>query len=1039
MKKQGLVSIIVPVYKVNQSLVTKCINSILEQSYRDVEIIMVDDGNDDAYAMFLNTFSDLDKRIKIVTHKNNQGLFQSRITGVNSSNGKYIAFVDADDYIGIDWIRLLVKKAEETKADIVMGRTVIEDENHSKYVFNSNYSICSQHEKEGKEIFEYLIKDCGLDFSIHTVWNKLYTRTLWNISMHDLKRVKKHLIMTEDILFSSILFYYAQKMTFSNHDGYFYYRNDNSSTVGKMDLKKCEKNIEDLECVFSTLKAFMCDNDLLSKYEEYYNEWKKRYFRWWSYTISEVSNSLDEKQAEELVDKFFHAFDEKELVYASEEDGYFSQKRTPWNDSLEIIKKKICDSEIKAVSFDLFDTLIVRPVLNPEDVYHFVVNEVNTGSYSEKVIIKYRNLAEEYARRSIKNININYEDVTLTEIYDIMHSRYGIPKDICSNLKAKEEAIELEFAMKRNIGAELYSLALEIGKKVFITSDMYLEKDVIGQILEKNGYIHHNDTILSSETRLLKASGKSYSLLVEKANCLNKQVLHIGDNWNADVMVPREKGIQTFFMPKTKDILLNYLGDKYTGNAFGDALENAVSIIDKSKYFENFAVRCICAVVANVMFDNPFVSYNEESDYNGDPYQLGVVALGPHMLGICKWLLDLSEERGAEQVHFSSRDGFYIKQIYDYIINKYNIKQKTNYLHISRKAFIPIEIKDIQDVLGIYGNCSIYANTPNSIIQRYHKVLRPLDSEIKKYYIEKGFQLDEGFQDEEQFICFLHEMSQKQFSKKKASYEYMICKDYLRLSEVNDNDIIFDLGYSGKLHKDIVECTEKKVLGAYISTDGYGALERIDENQLMIMSYYDFVPSMQGIVNEYIFSDRAPSCLGYKKNDGVISVEFEDKMKDYIGDYVINEINRGAFTFVKTFVDIFQNRMNYIKLLPLDAGLLYEKFLVSPKPFDKAIFDCCLIEDDFYGGIRERRLTEVWDWQIRDRRLEKKEQIVYVNTTSEEKSEEKSENEVDMEWEVYKAKVIHKSLFSKALYWMCVNRDYFKIRIKDYLNVKENK
>ncbi len=1040
--EKPLVSVIVPVFNVEKSWVEKCIDSIVNQSYTNLEILLVDDGNSPEYVDFIKTLQEKDDRIKIISHEQNMGLYQARITGVEASHADYILFVDADDYVSVDWIRLLVNKALNTDADIVLGRTICEDENHWRFIFNANNSICTQEEKYDKDIFDYFIKDCGLDFTIHTMWNKLYKKTLWNNAMADLKRIKKHLIMTEDIMFSCILFYHAKKMAFSNHDGYFYFRNQNSSTISTNGLKKCHKNIDDLENVFSTMKQFMIDCKIFDKYESYYNEWMNRYFRWWSYSVEKVCNSVEENDSVELKNRFLAVFGKDDFEMADAMDGYFDQKKTEWNSDLENIKLAICNPLVKVVSFDMFDTLIVRPVLNPEDVYHVVVNGTDIGEYDQSLIKKYRKLAESYARQLNHVQHPNYEDVTLTEIYDSMNIHYGVPKNICDRLKKKEIEVEIEFAITRKIGKELFTLALEMGKRVFITSDMYLEKEDIISILKKNGYDGYESILLSSELRALKATGRLFDLLVEFSEVEPAEIIHMGDNWETDVQLPLRKGIRTFFIPKTKDILLNYLGDKYTGNAYGEALDNSLSIIDHSKYFESFATRAIVAVIANTLFDNPFVSFNAQSDYNGDPYQLGVMALGPHMFGICKWLLELADENNSKKVHFSSRDGFYIQRIFDYIARSCRSNVLSNYLHISRKAFIPIEIRKKSDIRNILTSCSIYANSPSSIINRYGKILREEDSQIKDAYLAAGINVSECFRSEDEFITFLNLLAEYQFSEEKSQKEYNICKQYLMSANIEKNDIIFDLGYSGKLHKDIVECIGENAIGAYISKDGYSALSRISANNLNIHSYYNFTPSMQGIINEYIFSDRAPSCVGYEEKNGKISVVFENKMNDYVGDYVVNEINRGAYDFVKVFMESYSKLFDLIKIQPMDSSLLYEHFLVAPKVFDRAIFDYCLIEDEFYGGIKERKLTEIWDWQIGDRNLAKKNNTIvkveYVDRIVE-KEVRVEPDLTNIEWEVYNKSLMGGKLYSKALYWLCVDKAFFKKRVKEHLIGKRDK
>ena len=1027
------IAVIVPIYNVEKEIVENCIDSIVAQTYQNIEIILVDDGNTEDYAVFIYGLKEKDERITVFRHDENCGLFQARLTGVKFSQSEYIAFVDADDTITIDWIRLLVKNAEKNHSDIVMGKTICMDEDGWKYVYNSNYSFCTHENIEKEKIFEFFIKDCGLDFSIHTIWNKLYSREIWDKAWIDLSENVQHLVMTEDILFSCIIFYYARRMSFSNHDGYIYYRNSQSSTINTGNIKKCSKNINDLSYVFKSTRAFMEKHNIFNKYKEYYEEWVNRYFRVLSPIVAGNCKNKD-KEALELKFEFLNMFDKTDYDCVKIEDSCLVQNKTGWNSALEDVKKAIASKECKAVSFDLFDTLIIRPVLYPEDVFEIILAETDIYPYDANIISKYRKLAEKQARDEIHKKFPQYEDVTISEIYDVMAERYGVDIALCEELKKKEIKMELEFAVKRQTGAELFDLARSLKKKIFIVSDMYLELSDIERILKKNEYKGYQKIYLSSEERPLKSTGHLFELFISETGFKEMDLVHIGDNWHSDVVMPADKGIHSFFLPKTKDILLNYLGDVYTGNGIGTAIDNKGSVVDFSKYFDSLTVRCMYAVAANIMFDNPYVSFNKDSDYNGDPYFLGCVPVGMHMFGISMWLLKQVKRVGYEKVHFAARDGFYLKKIYD-LINKEigNQVAESNYLYISRKALIPVEIGEVNFVDRILTSCTYFSNTPKSIISRYHSVLKPLTKELVEEYKAAGFLMEKKFQNEDEFAVFVNVLKKHQFSEEKAALSFGLCKEYLT-QNVGKNEIVFDLGYSGKLHQYIVEALGENVAGAYINMDGYNAVRRIDKHSLAINSYYNFIPSMSGIVNEYIFSDRNPSCVGYIKESGKVGLILEEKMNDYIGDYVVNEINRGAYRFTKEFMESFRNRMDIITLQPLDASILYESFLVKPKKFDQRIFDGCIIEDEFYGGIKQKALNEVWDWQRSDRKLDGNRQMAkteYVEPTDMNTLE-------NLKYEVYLKNVHSRNLIIKGLYWFCVDKGFFKKRLLEHIRKGES-
>lgn len=119
MKQTPLISIIVPVYNV-EKYIGECVKSILEQTFNEIEIILVDDGSTDSSGEKCEEFAIADRRV-IVHHKDNEGLGYARNTGLDLASGKYIVFIDGDDFIGKDYIEQLYKNIQRTNADVCIG------------------------------------------------------------------------------------------------------------------------------------------------------------------------------------------------------------------------------------------------------------------------------------------------------------------------------------------------------------------------------------------------------------------------------------------------------------------------------------------------------------------------------------------------------------------------------------------------------------------------------------------------------------------------------------------------------------------------------------------------------------------------------------------------------------------------------------------------------------------------------------------------------------------------------------------------------
>ena len=140
-----LVSIIVPVYNVEKFL-DKCIESIIKQTYKNIEILCINDGSTDGCSDILDKWGNKDERVKVI-HKENGGLISVRRLGAKTANGEYLAFIDSDDYVKEDMIELLLKSALEAKSDIAVAGFETVDEN-GKPLRLEAVVLSTQHDEE---------------------------------------------------------------------------------------------------------------------------------------------------------------------------------------------------------------------------------------------------------------------------------------------------------------------------------------------------------------------------------------------------------------------------------------------------------------------------------------------------------------------------------------------------------------------------------------------------------------------------------------------------------------------------------------------------------------------------------------------------------------------------------------------------------------------------------------------------------------------------------------------------------------------------
>ena len=217
-----LISIIVPVYNV-EKYVTKCIDSILAQTYKNIEVILVDDGSTDKSGSICDEYANKDKRVKVI-HKKNGGLSSARNAGIKKATGNYLIFVDGDDYINPIMTATLFEDLTEHKADIsICNRYYINEDGTNKRIrFKNKKNLVMDKE----EALTRLI--CMTDFDM-SAWCKIYKKVLFTEILFPEGKY------SEDYYIMSRLFELCNKITY-NFKPLLYYVQRNGSITKKKDI-----------------------------------------------------------------------------------------------------------------------------------------------------------------------------------------------------------------------------------------------------------------------------------------------------------------------------------------------------------------------------------------------------------------------------------------------------------------------------------------------------------------------------------------------------------------------------------------------------------------------------------------------------------------------------------------------------------------------------------------------------------------------------------------------------------------------------------
>lgn len=220
------ISVIVPIYNV-EDYVEKCIKSIWNQSYTNLEIILVDDGSTDQSGMICDKHAREDKRISVI-HKPNGGLVSARKAGANCATGEYIASVDGDDWIERDYIGNFVKEIETCKADIVWSVSHIKDYRKYQKLWLPKHieRVMSKAKDVQYQLLQLLSGEKGYQNDIEFAnWGKCVRREIYCRAQNS---VDDRIVHGEDFVCTIICLVLTNKIHFIRNDGYHYTQRESS-------------------------------------------------------------------------------------------------------------------------------------------------------------------------------------------------------------------------------------------------------------------------------------------------------------------------------------------------------------------------------------------------------------------------------------------------------------------------------------------------------------------------------------------------------------------------------------------------------------------------------------------------------------------------------------------------------------------------------------------------------------------------------------------------------------------------------------------
>ena len=530
------------------------------------------------------------------------------------------------------------------------------------------------------------------------------------------------------------------------------------------------------------------------------------------------------------------------------------------------------------ISFDIFDTLIKRNCKSPKDIFKIIERKYNNNNET-KIKNFYENRINSENKARMKT---DKEEITLKQIYENM-SEYS--EDVKKELERIEIETEYEFCKKNIKVYEIYKYCKEKNKKIICTSDMYLTREILLKILNKND-INVDEIYVSSEYGKTKHSGNLFKTILNN-NIKKKDILHIGDNLKSDFLRPLLLGIKAF---KIKRDVIN---SKFI------CLENS----DNNDINTN--------VITSIINNNTL----KYQDYYK---KIGYEILGPICCSFIYWLNNEAKEKEINNLLFCARDMKLIQEIYNIICTEEQ-KIKNSYFYVSRKStFLPYlyannnfksfaslmpEGKRKMKIRELLASFNIDASKVESKLEEYGLTD---DGEYDLTELKSNEKFKEFYEKE---LCRVIEVDGKE--------QFVNFKSYLEKKKMNPNAAVVDLGWHGTTQEILINILKYEIFGFYFGLYTKKNITNVentktfifnDDTEKFAMEIYSFASlfemifsALHGSTLSYTNSTDAPYVLGNASNDGNKYIELiQEGAKEFAIEFsnythIIDEFSKDLF------------------------------------------------------------------------------------------------------------------------------------------------
>ncbi len=602
--------------------------------------------------------------------------------------------------------------------------------------------------------------------------------------------------------------------------------------------------------------------------------------------------------------------------------------------------------KVKIVVFDIFDTLLTRPLLNPETLKRIIAQQA--GNINGERYLEYRALAENQARR------IARRDVGLDEIFKELAVLSGMSADNVAQLRALEEAVERAAVSSRPETVELLRLAVNRGKRVVLASDMYLSKPVIENMLTDCGISGWDAFYLSADNGLRKDSGDFYRQLLSDENVSPHEVLIIGDNEQSDVQKPGDMKFQIAHVMRPVELA-----------RATPRFESVITQASRQESQKNLNLQLTIGAIVQANFRPLFYPDFDPADYvPASPWAVGFTIAGPLVLSFVQWLAKKAMNDAMQRLYFLAREGQILKIVYDLWVAGHAHAVASEYLVLSRRAITVPMISNLDEIFKIARTDYAPNPMPDFIFERYGLRLSDHDCETlarqKIWPKHKMVAVEEGNIDHlSPLLQVLEKRILNQAQQERPAMMAYLNRLGLNSDSQSNTAAIVDVGYAATTQDRLNQLLKQKIHGYYLMT--LDRAERVaSAHQVITQGYYchhakpsatePVIYRKSFSIEKFLSADEAQIVRYQISEAGDIIPEYRSQTDEERQSAATRaEIRRGILDFTNQSILIRSKLLSDYEIPAEIVETLFLEFIKNPSRAENDLLHALVLDDYYYG------------------------------------------------------------------------------------------